>query len=303
MGKLYGAMSALACVLLLSTSAPAYAANYPLYVRYIPYSPPNLHLRTSRATTAYYVSITPGTTWNFDLDPVLAGTLSLAEGPIPVTIGAYRVPANCSGAKTVTVTVQYNIGGAFTTIASETQVINVPGGGAIVSLFAFNNLAATSSYVLQAGDYVRLSVSSATNRLCLVNEFPTGGTDADASRAVLQTGPILSVTKTSALIADPINGATNPKNIPGATVRFTVLVENDSAASAGADNVVVSDPIPANATYTAGTMTLDTGSGPTALTDAADADAGQFNGTDILVTPGIIPSGSTATVTFDITID
>jgi uncharacterized repeat protein (TIGR01451 family) len=303
MGKLIGAMSALACAVLLGAGSPAQAADYPLYVRYIPYSPPNLHLRTARATTAYYVSITPGTTWNFDLDPVLAGTLSLAEGPIPVTIGAYRVPANCSGAKTVTVTVQYNIGGIFTTVGSETQVINVPGNGFVVPRFAFNNIASSSSYVLQAGDYVRLSVSSATNRLCLVNEFPTGGTDNDASRAVLQTGPMISVTKTSALVADPINGATNPKNIPGATVRFTVLVENDPAASAGADNVIVSDPIPANATYTAGTMTLDTGVGPVTLSDAADADAGEFNGTDIIVTPGVIAPGATATVTFDITID
>ncbi len=296
-------MSAFACVLLLAAGGPARAADYPLYVRYLPYSPPNLYLRTTRATTAYYISITPGTTWNFDLDPVLIGTLSLAEGPIPVTIGAYRVAANCSGAKTVTVTIQYNIGGAFTTIGSETQTINVPGNGPIVPLFAFNNIASANSHVLQAGDFVRMSVSSATNRLCLVNEFPVMGTDTDTSRAVLQTGPIISVTKSSALIDDPINGVTNPKKIPGATMRFTVLVENDATASDGADNVIVTDPIPANATYAAGTMTLDTGGGPVALTDAADADEGEFNGTDVIVAPGVIAPGATATVTFDVTID
>ena len=296
-------MSALLMAGVLGASAPAQAADYPLYVQYLPYNPPNLHLRTTRATTPYYISITPGTTFNFDLDPVLAGTLSLAEGAIPLTIGAYRVPANCSGAKTVTVTLQYSIGGVFTTIGSETQTINIPTTGSIVPLFAFNSISSTNSHVLQAGDFVRLSVSTATNRLCLVNEYPIGGTDTDASRAILQTGPMISVTKTSALVADPINGSTNPKNIPGATVRFTVVVENDAVASADADSVVVTDPVPANASYSGGTITLDTGSGPITLTDAADADAGEFDGTDIVVTPGVIAPGASATVTFDVTID
>ena len=122
-------------LLLLGAGAlgKAYAANFPLYVRYLAYTPPNLYLRAARATQAFYVPINSGTTFNFDLDPVVAGTLSLAEGPIPVTISAYRIPANCSGNKTVTVTIQYNIGGAFTLIGSETQVLNIPTTGPIVT--------------------------------------------------------------------------------------------------------------------------------------------------------------------------
>jgi hypothetical protein len=30
-------------------------ADYPLYILFIPYSPPNLHLRIDRATVAYYL--------------------------------------------------------------------------------------------------------------------------------------------------------------------------------------------------------------------------------------------------------
>ena len=58
-------MSACACVLLLAAGGSARAADYPLCVQYLPYSPPDLYLRTTRATTSFYVSITPGCLDNF----------------------------------------------------------------------------------------------------------------------------------------------------------------------------------------------------------------------------------------------
>ena len=61
----------------------------------------------------------------------------------------------------------------------------------------------------------------------------------------------LSATKTSKVISDPVNGGTNPKAIPGATIEYCIKVAN-AAGSALATNVAVSDVVPAEVTYSSG---------------------------------------------------
>ena len=85
----------------------------------------------------------------------------------------------------------------------------------------------------------------------------------DAYEVVTAT---IAVVKSAAVISDPINGGTNPKAIPGATIRYTITVTNSGSDTA--DTVVTVDAIPTNCTYVAGTITLDT----VAKTDASDAD-------------------------------
>ena len=41
----------------------------------------------------------------------------------------------------------------------------------------------------------------------------------------------LTVTKVASLVCDPFNGVTNPKNIPGAIVRYTITVANAAGAA------------------------------------------------------------------------
>ena len=57
----------------------------------------------------------------------------------------------------------------------------------------------------------------------------------------------LTVAKTSAVNSDPINLGVNPKAIPGATMDYSLVVSN--TGSAGADNVVVEDAVPANTAF------------------------------------------------------
>ncbi|BDW82356.1 hypothetical protein MACH24_17940 [Erythrobacter sp. Dej080120_24] len=57
----------------------------------------------------------------------------------------------------------------------------------------------------------------------------------------------LSVSKVSSIISDPVNGATNPKAIPGATVEYLITVSNTGSEPADADSVVVWDDGPADA--------------------------------------------------------
>jgi hypothetical protein len=63
---------------------------------------------------------------------------------------------------------------------------------------------------------------------------------ASDSDAYQVAAAALTVTKTSAVTNDPVNGASNPKAIPGATIQYTLTIAN--AAGAGdADSVTITD--------------------------------------------------------------
>lgn len=112
----------------------------------------------------------------------------------------------------------------------------------------------------------------------------------------------LTLVKSSAIISDPFNLLVNPKRIPGATIRYTLVVANPGGT--GATNVVVVDAMPANTTYVAASMTV----GAAAQTDADDSptDESNFNVTNadaITVNIGALGAGANETITFDVTID
>ena len=51
----------------------------------------------------------------------------------------------------------------------------------------------------------------------------------------------LTLTKSSCVISDPINGTSNPKRITGATIRYALEIQNSGAANA--DNVILTDTV------------------------------------------------------------
>ena len=55
----------------------------------------------------------------------------------------------------------------------------------------------------------------------------------------------------SQVISDPVNGTTNPKAIPGATVQYCITVAN-AAGAATATDVDVVDDLPADLAFDAG---------------------------------------------------
>ncbi len=129
----------------------------------------------------------------------------------------------------------------------------------------------------------------------------TGGSDAvvGTTRATSEATGFLAVQAAavalvkSATILDPFGGS---RPVPGAVITYSLVATISGAGSI--NNLVITDPIPAGTAYSGGTMTLDT----VALTDAADADSGNFNGTRISVGTGNVPAGQTRTVTFKVTI-
>ena len=64
----------------------------------------------------------------------------------------------------------------------------------------------------------------------------------------------MSMTKTALVVSDPQNGATNPKNIPGAVVQYQLSVSNSGPGTVDAGTIVLTDPLPTTVTaYVAGT--------------------------------------------------
>jgi uncharacterized repeat protein (TIGR01451 family) len=116
----------------------------------------------------------------------------------------------------------------------------------------------------------------------------TTGADADAGGFLAVQAASITLAK-SATVVDPFGGTTI---VPGSVITYTLLATISGSGSL--TNVVINDPIPAGATYVSNSMTLQAAP----LTDAVDADQGNFNGTRISVALGTVPANQTRTITF-----
>ncbi|MFA5516570.1 MAG: hypothetical protein WDA20_09815 [Desulfuromonadales bacterium] len=119
----------------------------------------------------------------------------------------------------------------------------------------------------------------------------SGGAAAD--EATLQIAAVDVAVVKSALVADPYGGS---EPMPTAFITYSVAVT--VTGSGTAQSVTVTDPIPANTTFVAGTLKLDGG----ALTDAVDGDAGEVVGGIVTVRLGDLQD-TAKTVAFQVTID
>ena len=84
----------------------------------------------------------------------------------------------------------------------------------------------------------------------------------------------LSVTKISTVVSDGVSGS-NPKAVPGATIRYCILVSN--AGSATATNVSVSDAMPTNTSFVPGSIVTGSNCGSAATAEDEDAAGADEN--------------------------
>ncbi|WP_174286546.1 hypothetical protein [Sphingomonas bacterium] len=118
----------------------------------------------------------------------------------------------------------------------------------------------------------------------------TTGATASVTIGIADANTPPTLTKTQAVHAP--DGSDKP--VSGAVVTYTL----DATFGGATAGVRIADPVPAGTRYVAGSLTLD----GAALSDAADADAGQSDGTTVAVTIGAIPSASTHRVQFQVQI-
>ncbi len=124
----------------------------------------------------------------------------------------------------------------------------------------------------------------------------------------------LTVIKSQTVISDPFNGAVDPKAIPGAVIEYCVDINNTGASQA--DAIVMTDAIPANTTYQAGTIRVGvagvgtgcaSGTGTAEDDDAAGGgDAGDYDVTTagaVTVRGGNIAAAARYKAVFRVTVN
>lgn len=122
---------------------------------------------------------------------------------------------------------------------------------------------------------------------------------------------VLLVTKTSVVTTDPINGAINPKAIPGATMTYTITIAN--SGSTDASNVALVDQIPANTVFASGSVSTTNSNGAATVTIEYSTDGVTWSAVEtspvayIRVTSTVVDANNgiadgTATVSFDVAI-
>lgn len=111
----------------------------------------------------------------------------------------------------------------------------------------------------------------------------------------------LTVTKTSRVISDPVNGTTDPKMIPGATVEYCIIVAN-GAGSATATDISITDVLPAQTAYVSAYGVKTNGT----VTDGVcneGTDAGTFADNTVSGTIASVPADDARNVLFRVTVN
>jgi len=116
------------------------------------------------------------------------------------------------------------------------------------------------------------------------------GTDGKHSSkdGYLVASAALSVVKNSAVSSDPINGGSNPKAIPGATMDYTIDIDNNGTTAA--TSVVLVDAIPASTSFVVSSLSTTPAVGPT-------VEYSDDNGVTWAYSPSAGPDGSDTAVT------
>lgn len=119
----------------------------------------------------------------------------------------------------------------------------------------------------------------------------------------------LLIAKTSSVVSDPVNGTTDPKAIPGATMRYCLLVTNNGSATA--TSVVIADPLPATTSFVAGSLRSGTScAGATAVEDDDAAGADESDpfgasraGATVSASAATLGPASAMAIVFDVTVN
>ncbi|MHB8844932.1 MAG: hypothetical protein ACYC7L_09310 [Nitrospirota bacterium] len=226
------------------------AVNQPVTVRVT---------NTGNGSETYLLSALSAGILGDQFDPALAGIALDANGN-----GTYE-----AGVDTV-----YTVGVTDPLVAADGSL----------ALFVLNTIPPSAA----SGDqgFTRLIATSATGTGIPGATFAgagDAGSDAvvglwggaqTANAAYVVGGVNVAVSKAVTVI-DP-RGGTRPE--PGALLRYTITVTVPGSGTAA--GVVITDMVPVNTTYVAGTLRLNAAS----LTDIADADAGDAGAT----TPGVV---------------
>jgi uncharacterized repeat protein (TIGR01451 family) len=127
-----------------------------------------------------------------------------------------------------------------------------------------------------------------------------GAATSNSYVRVTVSGPILSIIKTIADVS--LGGSGGADLVPGATITYNIIVSNTGSGTA--TDVVISDPLPGNTTYVAGSANITSAVNPLDWSITAGA-AGVFvtNTVSGLETTNGGGGNGEVILTFDVTVD
>jgi len=255
---------------------------------------------TSNATLDFGLAATNIATPPFGgtdtFDPAVLTAVVSADAVCDATdVGGPTVVTNLIEDASVTVCILANVaaGTANNALAAValTATARNPGGGAVITEEGGADDPATVQTVFADG---------AAN-----GDLAQNGTVTDDG-AYLVVSADVTITKTEALISDPINGASaDRRHIPGAIVEYTVTVTNAATSALAATSLTISDVLQADVTFNPDTYAVGQGiqvdGAP--LTNAADVDAASFAGSTVTVTVPTLAINSSVVIVFRATVD
>ena len=189
------------------------------------------------------------------------------------------------------------------------------------------SVAAQPSYTIPAGtasgsgwrvrvlgrDGSSSSIAAANNGLIHRSGQPNPVAEANywnvADMPFSVAGATLTVSKTSSVVSDPVNGATNPKAIPGAVMRYCILVTNSGPAAAA--TVSITDTLPAGLSFVPGSIRSGTScAGATTVeddnatgADESDPFGANWSGSQLTATAAALANAATMAILFDATVN
>jgi uncharacterized repeat protein (TIGR01451 family) len=126
--------------------------------------------------------------------------------------------------------------GTYDPVSGDWYVGNIPPGGAVTLALQVTVDVGTGGTTITntaSVDFLSQNDPNPSNDVAAVDINPAGT-------------PNLTVVKAVTTLEDPINGTVDPKAIPGATMRYVILLTNTGNGAVDADTLIVTDPLPAN---------------------------------------------------------
>jgi uncharacterized repeat protein (TIGR01451 family) len=126
--------------------------------------------------------------------------------------------------------------GTYDPVSGGWYVGTVPvGGNVTLALQASVDAGTGGSTIANTAsvDFLSQNDPNSTNDVATVDIIPLGTASLTVVKAVMA-------------LEDPVNGTVDPKAIPGATMRYMILLTNSGSGPVDVDTLIVTDPLPAN---------------------------------------------------------
>lgn len=142
---------------------------------------------------------------------------------------------------------------------------------------------------------ISIAATGATGATGKTTRVTTAGARGGTGSVVISLWAV-EVVKTSTITSDAVSGS-NPKALPGATMRYCIFVRNNWGGDA--TNLIVTDALPAQTSFVGNSFNKGT-----TCADATNSEPFAFLiGSDVVAFVGALPTSATYALAFQVTLN